>query len=156
MSSHTGMLISQDTPMRWTLTPDWSVVVAQLVEAAHRARDGDREATSAHIAHAIAHLGGIPSLGASGPRLPSNVETRSVARGALPAWKMRKIIAHVEANLSRRIFIQELARLVGLSASHFCRAFKCTFGASPRDYMLRRRVEIALVMKPATTETVAK
>jgi len=152
MSSHTGMLISQDTPMRWTLTPDWSVVVAQLVEAAHRARDGDREATSAHIAHAIAHLGGIPSLGASGPRLPSNVETRSIARGALPAWKMRKIIAHVEANLSRRIFIQELARLVGLSASHFCRAFKCTFGASPRDYMLRRRVEMAQGLMLATPE----
>ena len=145
MSSHTGMLISRDTSMHEALTQDWSVVVAQLVEAAHRARDGDREATSAH-------LHGIPSLGASGPRLPSNVETRSIVRGGLPAWKMRKVIAHVEANLSRRISIQELARLVSLSASQFCRAFKCSFGASPRDYILRRRVEIAQGLMLTTPE----
>jgi transcriptional regulator GlxA family with amidase domain len=107
---------------------------------------------TAHIALAIAHLRGIPSLGASGPRLPSNVETRSIARGGLPAWKMRKVIAHVEANLSRRIPIQELARVVGLSASHFCRAFKCTFGASPHDYVLRRRVEIAQGLMLTTPE----
>jgi AraC family transcriptional regulator len=106
----------------------------------------------AHIAHAIAHLREIPSLGESGPRLPSNVATCSIARGGLPAWKMRKVIAHVEANLSRRIPIQELARLVGLSASHFCRAFKRTFGASPRGYVLRRRVEIAQGLMLTTPE----
>ena len=65
---------------------------------------------------------------------------------------MRKIIAHVEANLSRRIFVYELARLVGLSAGHFCRAFKCTFGASPCDYMLRRRVEMAQGLMLTTPE----
>jgi transcriptional regulator GlxA family with amidase domain len=84
------MLISRDTPMRKTLTREWSIVV-----------------------------------------------------GGLPAWKTRRVIAHVEANLSKRIPVQELARLVGLSTSHFCRAFKCTFGESPRDYVLRRRIDVA-------------
>ena len=107
---------------------------------------------TAHIAHAIAHLRGMPSLGASGPRLPSNVKTRSIARGGLPAWKMRKVIAHVEANVSRRIPIQELARLVCLSVSHFCRAFKRTFGASPHDYIQGRRVEIAQGLMLTTPE----
>ena len=138
--------------MHETLNQDCLVVVAQLVEAAYRARDGDRETTSELIAHAIALLRGMPSLGASGPRLPSNVETRSIARGGLPASEMRKVTAHVEANLSRKIPIQELARLVGLSASHFCRTFKCTFGASPRDYMLRRRVEMAQALMLTTPE----
>jgi AraC family transcriptional regulator len=90
------------------------------------------------IAHAMALLRSIPQT--------------EVARGGLPAWQTRKVIAHVDANLSRRIPIQELARLLGLSASHFCRAFKCTLGASPRDYVLRRRIEMAQGLMLTTYE----
>ena len=151
MNAYTETLISLDTPMHKTLTQEWSVVVAQLVEAAHRARDGDLEATSAHIARAIALLRAIPGPGTSGTRMPFNVETR-VVRGDLPAWQMRRVIAHVDANLARRIPVQELAQLLGLSASHFCRAFKCTFGTSPRHYVLRRRVEVAQGLMLTTSE----
>jgi len=126
-------------------------VAVQLVEAACRARDGDREATRAHIAQAIELLRGIPSLGPSDIHLPSNTETH-VVRGGLPAWQTRKVVAHVQANLSRRIPVHELARLLGLSTSHFCRAFKCTFGASPRQYVLRRRVEVAQGLMLTTSE----
>ena len=87
----------------------------------------------------------------SGTRILFNVETRLV-RGGLPAWQMRKVIAHVDANLSRRIPVQELAQLLGLSTSHFCRVFKCTFGASPRHYVLRRRVEVAQGLMLTTSE----
>jgi AraC family transcriptional regulator len=151
MNAYTEMLISQDTPMHETLTQEFSVIAAQLIEAACRARDGDPEATRAHIAHAIALLRGIPSRGPSGIRLLSNVETH-VVRGGLPAWQTRRIIGHVEANLSRKILIQELARLLDLSASYFCRAFKCTFGVSPRDYVLRRRIEVAQGLMLTTSE----
>jgi AraC family transcriptional regulator len=151
MDAYTEMLSSRDTPMHETLAQELSVIAAQLVEAACRARDGDREATRAHIAHAIALLRGIPSLDPSGTRQLSNVETR-VVRGGLAAWQMRRVVAHVETNLSRRIPVQELAQLLGLSASHFCRAFKCTFGASPRDYVLRRRIEVAQGLMLTTSE----
>ena len=140
--------------MHEMLTQELSVVAAQLIEAACRARDGDREATRAHIAHAIALLHGIPSPGPSSTPLLSNVETH-VVRGGLPAWQTRRVTAHVEANLSRRIRIQELARLLGLSASHFCRAFKCTFGVSPRDYVLRRRIELAQGLMLTTSESLS-
>jgi AraC family transcriptional regulator len=143
--------MSQDTPMDETLTQELSVVAAQLIEAACRARDGDREATRAHIAHAVALLRGKPSVGPRGTHVLSNAETH-VVRGGLPAWQTRRVIAHVEANLSRRIPVQELARLLGLSASHFCRAFKCTFGASPRDYVLRRRIQVAQGLMLTTSE----
>jgi AraC family transcriptional regulator len=151
MNAHTEMLISRDARMDETLTQEMSVVAALLVEAACKARDGDREATRAHIAHAVALLRGKPSLGPSGARLLPNAETH-VVRGGLPAWQMRRVIAHVEANLSRKIAIQELARLLDLSASHFCRAFKCTFGASPRHYVLRRRIEVARGLMLTTSE----
>ena len=142
MDADTEMVILQDTSMHETLTQELSVVAAQFVEAACRARDGDREATTAHIAHAMALLRGIPSLSPSGTRRLSDVEAQ-VVRGGLPAWQMRRVIAHVEANLSRRISVEELARLLCLSASHFCRAFKCTFGYSPHAFLMRRRMERA-------------
>jgi AraC family transcriptional regulator len=145
------MLIPRDTSVDQTSIQELSVVAEQLIEAARRARVGDREATKAHIAHASALLGAIPCPRPSGiPRLP-NVET-PVARGGLLVWQTRKVIAHVEANLSGRIRILELARLLGLSASYFCRAFKCTFGAAPRDYVLRRRIEVAQGLMLTTSE----
>jgi AraC family transcriptional regulator len=64
----------------------------------------------------------------------------------------RRVVSHVDTNLSRRIPVQELARLLGLSASHFCRAFKCTFGTSPRHYVLGRRIEVAQGLMLTTSE----
>lgn len=144
-------LVSKVAPAHETLAQDLSVAAAQLIEAASRARGGDCEASKAHVEHAIALLRGIPSLGPRRSHQVPNAEA-PIARGALPAWKMRKVLAYVEANLSRRIHVKELAKVVGLSASHFCRAFKCAFGASPRDYVLRRRIEVAQAMMLTTSE----
>ena len=151
MNACMELLNSQVSPMHESLAQELSVVAAQFIEAACRARGGDREATRAHVAHAIALLRGIPSLGPSGGLSLHNVET-SVVRGGLPAWQMRRVIAHVEANLSRRIHVRELGRLLGLSASHFCRAFKCAFGVSPREYVLRRRIEVSQALMLTTSE----
>ena len=134
-----------------------SVVAAQFVEAACRARNGDPEATRAHVAHALSLLKGLPSLGPSGMHLLSDRAAR-VVRGGLPAWQARKVSTHIEGNISARIHIKQLARLVGLSASHFCRAFKCSFGTSPRDYVLRRRIEVAqalMLTTPARLSAIA-
>lgn len=133
------------------ITHELSAVAAQLVEAACSARDGDREATRAHIAHAVALLRGKPSLGPKSAPAPSNADTY-VARGCLPAWQARRVFAHVEANLSGTIHIEDLARLLGLSASHFGRAFKATLGVSPREYVLRRRIDVAKGLMLTTSE----
>jgi AraC-like DNA-binding protein len=143
--------MKNDTHCDHATPNDLSGVAAQLVEAARKARDGDREAARAHIAHAVAILHGKPSFGPSITREPPAPE-KQVARGGLAAWQARRVIAHVEANLDRRIQVQELAKLLGLSASHFCRAFKRTFGASPRSYVLRRRIEVAQGLMLTTCE----
>ena len=146
------LLISRAKSKHESLTLELSIVAVQFMEAACSARNGNREATSAHIAHAIALLRGMPSLGPRGVRLLSNVPT-PVVRGGLPAWQTRKVTAHVEANLSRRIRIREIAQILGLSASHFCRAFKCSFGATPREYVLRRRIEASQALMLTTPES---
>jgi len=151
MNAYTDMSIAEDLPMHETLTQELSVVAALLAEAACKARDGDREATRMHIAHAVALLRGKPGIGPSGFHALSNSKTH-VARGGLPAWQTRRVFAHVEANLCRRIPIRDLARLLDLSPSHFCRAFKSTFGVSPRDYVLRRRIDVAQGLMLTTSE----
>jgi AraC-like DNA-binding protein len=151
IKANQGTRTSSDSPLHETLAQALSVAANQLIEAACRARGGDFEATRTHVTHAIALLRAIPSLGPHSSNPASNAETH-VVRGALPAWQTRKVVAHVEENLSRRVSVQELARLLNLSASHFCRAFKCGFGASPRDYVLRRRIEVAQAMMLTTSE----
>ena len=151
MNAYKSTLVSPETPPHETLTHELSVIAAQLFEAACKARDGDREATRVHIAHAVALLRRKPSLGPSGIRVRSNLETH-VVRGGLPAWQTRRVFAHVEANLCGRIPVRDLAQLLDLSASHFCRAFKCTIGVSPRDYVLRRRIQVAQGLMLTTTE----
>jgi AraC family transcriptional regulator len=141
MQTDSATPIALDPHSQEQLPEDLSVVAAQLIQAACTARDGDREATSAHIARAVAILRRMPHIGPSA--------------GRLAAWQTRKVLAHVEENLSRRIRIQELAQLLRLSASHFCRAFKCTLGASPRDYVLRRRIEMAQQLMLTTSEPLA-
>lgn len=142
--------VAPETPERKASSNDLSVV-AQLVEAACRARDGDREATRAHIAHAVKLLQGMPSVGPNA-RPVLFMEERQALPAGLPGWRSRRIIAHIEANLSRAIRVIELARLAGLSVSHFCRAFKRTFGASPRAYVVRRRIELAQGLMLTTRE----
>ena len=138
-------LVCEDT------SNDLSVVAAQLVEAACRACDGDREAARAHIAHAVALLHGKPSFGPSITRALSTVQ-RQVARGGLTGWQTRRLIAHVDANLARRIRVAELAELLGRSTSHFSHVFKSAFGVPPHTYVLRRRIEVAQGLMLTTCE----
>jgi AraC family transcriptional regulator len=66
--------------------------------------------------------------------------TRPASEALTPA-RLRRVHAHVAANLSRDLTIRDLAGCVGLSPSHFGRAFKAETGQSPYAYVLRMRVE---------------
>lgn len=121
---------------------NFSVVATRLVEAARFARDGDYEAAKAQIARAIALLRGEPSpLPASVRILDRSV--REIVRGGLAAWQKRRLTTYIDAHLTGRIRIEELAELLNLSESHFSRAFRSTFGTSAHDYLTRRRIEVA-------------
>jgi len=63
--------------------------------------------------------------------------------GGLAAWQRRKAVAYIEEHLAEPILLEALARLVGLSASYFCRAFRQSLGMPPRRYQLSQRIERA-------------
>jgi AraC-like DNA-binding protein len=120
---------------------DLSVVTAQLIEAACRAKDGDSRGTRAHIARAVALLDGDP-----GPRVtrqPGDRGLRQIPRGGFATWQSRRLAAHVDANLAGKIVIKDLAASLDISVGHFCRAFKHTFGMPARIWIRHRRIELA-------------
>lgn len=77
-------------------------------------------------------------------------------RGGLAAWQQRVVSAHIEAHLDEPIALATLAELARLSACHFCRAFKQSFGAPPHRYHTHRRIERAKAMLATRAHSVTE
>ncbi len=67
-------------------------------------------------------------------------------RGALPPRQTRLACDFIRANLSRDVSLAELARLCGLSTSHFATAFRIATGVPPHRYQLTCRMDMAKAM----------
>jgi len=78
------------------------------------------------------------------------------ARGGLAPWQKQKIGRYVRENLDRSLRVEELAGQLSLSASHFTRAFKETFGESPHTYIVRSRLKMAQQMMLSTGEALSQ
>jgi AraC family transcriptional regulator len=61
----------------------------------------------------------------------------------LPAWRLRRVMEYVDANLDRPIRVADLAALAGLSEGYFHRAFRATTGQSPLSFIQSRRIDVA-------------
>jgi AraC-like DNA-binding protein len=64
-------------------------------------------------------------------------------KGGLSAWQLRRIHSLVEAEPGRQISVPRLAEAVGLSVSHFTRAFKASTGEPPAHWLLLKRLDQA-------------
>jgi AraC family transcriptional regulator len=73
----------------------------------------------------------------------SAISPSAKRRDFIPAWKMTRIMAFIDANLDRPIRIEEMAAIARLSCSHFSRAFRSTMGEPPSAFVIQRRVERA-------------
>src|SRR5690606_20061782 len=77
-------------------------------------------------------------------------------QGGLASWQVRRTIEYIEAHLELTIRVKDLAALTGLSASHFSRAFKRSFGQAPMTYVTRLRVELAQRLLLTTEDSVCQ
>ncbi|GAA5508955.1 HTH-type transcriptional activator RhaS [Novipirellula caenicola] len=66
------------------------------------------------------------------------------------------VIAHLHTHFADNLSTQQLADMAGLSVSHFERRFRHAFGASPRQYLVRVRVEHAAKLLRETEQTVSE
>ena len=128
---------------------NFSVVAARLAEAASSVRDGDRETAKQHIVQALALMHSQQGKATSAPRAPVRA-SRQVGRNGLAAWQRRRVSTHIDTNLGTGLRIKDLATLLGLSHSHFCRSFRIAFGTPPHLYVTRRRIEFAQTLMLTT------
>lgn len=63
--------------------------------------------------------------------------------GGLSAAQRDRVLALIDAELAGPLSVAELARVSGVSGSHFKVLFKRTLGIAPHAYVVRRRVERA-------------
>ena len=57
---------------------------------------------------------------------------------------------------AERVTVADMARAAHLSSAHFSRAFRQTFGESPHQYLLTRRLERAATLLRTTDWTIAR
>jgi len=67
-------------------------------------------------------------------------------RQPLSAAQCAQLSAFIEDHLPENVSLCDLSGLVGYSPDHFARLFKRSFGVSPYQYVLERRVERAKVL----------
>jgi AraC-like DNA-binding protein len=112
-------------------------LVIRFLDAALRIWDEDQAQAKSQIKVAAAMLHGKIN------ELPMREMPLERARQGLAPWQIRKVQEFIDASLDAKIRLQDCASQTRLSASHFSRAFKATFGTTVLDYIHRRRVERA-------------
>lgn len=65
------------------------------------------------------------------------------SNGGLAAWQKRRAAELLHENLHGQIRLSAIARECGLSASHFARSFKSSFGISTHQWLIQHRIEHA-------------
>lgn len=67
---------------------------------------------------------------------------------------LREAIAYIEENYNQHLQVDQVAKLVGMSRSHFSRLFKRQTGFSPQEYIVAYRLEkgMQLLGDPALTQ----
>jgi AraC-like DNA-binding protein len=63
--------------------------------------------------------------------------------GGLAPWQKRKIDRYLRDHLQHPLRVEDLAKLVSLSCSHFCRVFRQSFGTPPHAYIIHLRLELS-------------
>lgn len=85
-----------------------------------------------------------------------NVARSPKCVGGLAAWQRRRVMEMVRAGLHADLRLPILANECGLSISHFCRAFKQSFGMSVHRYVIHSRIEFAKLLLSSSSSSLAE
>ncbi|MDC7788187.1 AraC family transcriptional regulator [Rhodoplanes sp. TEM] len=78
------------------------------------------------------------------------------AATALTPARLRRVSDYIEANLSKDLKITELAETVGLSRSHFTRAFRAATGMTPHRFLQKQRIAKATHLLETSEESITE
>jgi AraC family transcriptional regulator len=74
---------------------------------------------------------------------PPTTAHTAASRGGLAPWQKRKVDRYIREHPEDPLLVKELAEQIPLSVSHFCRAFRVSFGTSPHLHVIRVRMQLA-------------
>ena len=121
--------------------------VVELSTALHAALRDELSDAAASLQRANAMLRGVDST-------PPQVCDNGTRQGLAP-WQLRRVLAHIEANLDTPIRNKDLATVARLSTFYFNVAFRNSVGEPPHGYIIRRRVERAQGLMLSTTRSLS-
>jgi AraC family transcriptional regulator len=87
---------------------------------------------------------------------PCTSAVSAASRGGLAPWQKRKVDCYLRDHLERPLQVKQLAQQVSLSVSHFCRAFKDSFGTTPHMHIIGLRLERAKHLMLATQDPLSE
>jgi AraC family transcriptional regulator len=81
------------------------------------------------------------------PKTPSRVRP-------LPKWRLKRVCEFVDANLDRRLSLQVLAQVAGVSRMYFAAQFRVATNLSPHNYVLQRKLARAEKLLSSTGDSI--
>jgi AraC family transcriptional regulator len=75
------------------------------------------------------------------------------ASGGLSPHQLQKVTTFLEAHAFTDVLIQDLADLIDLSPSYFCKAFRTSTGTTPHQWQLNMRIEHAKTLMLTTNQS---
>jgi AraC-like DNA-binding protein len=130
--------------------------MAALMAAVGYALSGDQEQARLSARIALDALDAEIAAKTSGVPRTAGLDPSKPGRSGLAPWQVRRVATYMEHNLANSIRCEDLARVTGLSVSHFMRAFRASFGAPPHAYLMRRRMERAQHLMLSTDTTIGR
>lgn len=99
----------------------------------------------------------LGSAAAGGDEVVESVQESSRSgTKELARWQLRKVTALIESDLRQDRSVAELAALVNLSKGHFSRAFRASTGLSPRQWIIQKRIKLAIGKLAHTNDSLAE
>ena len=133
--------------------------LTRALTAAQRSEAEDRDLYADALRLAIyARLSSVQRSGGSDGADPQHrpAASRHPGPGGLPMWRLKRTIAHIDANLGERVSLADMAAAAGLSRMHFAAQFRIATGARPHDFLLRRRIERAQQLLAETDSSIVE
>jgi AraC family transcriptional regulator len=62
---------------------------------------------------------------------------------AMQKWRLIRVLKYIDASISDRLALTDLATVAGISRMYFAGQFRAATGVRPHDYVQRRRIEHA-------------
>jgi len=86
---------------------------------------------------------------------PRPEQEQRPARG-LGGFELRRLLAHIEANLAVNLSLGEIASFAGYSASYLNTAFRQSVGMAIHEYVVRRRLDRARTLLATSTQSITR